>query len=37
MAGADVPIEKVVVGRDGRIVGRQLFSKDANKSGASVG
>jgi len=37
MAGVDVPVEKVVVSRDGRIVHRRLFSKDANKSGASVG
>ena len=37
MAGANVPIEKVVVSRDGRILQRQLFSSHANKSGASVG
>jgi len=37
MAGVDVPVEKVVVSRDGRVVHRRLFLKDANKSGASVG
>jgi len=37
MAKADVPIEKVVVSRDGRIVHRELFSKTANKNGVSVG
>jgi NAD-dependent dihydropyrimidine dehydrogenase PreA subunit len=36
MVGADVPIEKVIVSRDGRILSRELFSGTANKSGASI-